>query len=134
MRSSGPQGKDVLEDLFGGLPGDFVAADGAVRDADGGVEQAQIIVDFGDGADRGAGAAAGGLLFDGDGGAEAIDGIDIGAFHLVEELAGVGGERFDVAALALGVDGVEGERGFTGAAEPGDHREASCGGSRRRCF
>ncbi len=43
-------------------------------------------------------------------GAEAVDGIDFRTLHLVEELARVGRERFDVAALALGVDGVEGER------------------------
>ena len=55
-----------------------------------------------------------------DGWRQAIDGIDVGALHLVEELAGVGGERFDVAALALGVDGVEGERGVAGAAQTGD--------------
>ncbi len=48
-------------------------------------------------------------LLDGDGGAEAVDGVDFGPFHLIEELSRVGGERFDVAALAFGVDGVEGE-------------------------
>ena len=41
--------------------------------------------------------------------------VDVGFFHLTEELAGVGGEGLDVAALALGVDGVERERGFAGA-------------------
>ena len=35
----------------------------------------------------------------------------------------VRGQRFDVAALAFGVDGVEGERGLTGAGEAGDDRE-----------
>ena len=88
-----------------------------------GVEQAEVVVDFGDGADGGAGAAGGGLLLDGDGGGEAVDGVDVGALHLVEELAGVGGEGFDVAALAFGVDGVEGERGFAGAGEAGDDGE-----------
>ena len=49
--------------------------------------------------------------------------VDVGALHLVEELAGVGGEGFDVAALALGVDGVEGERGFAGAGKAGNDRQ-----------
>jgi hypothetical protein len=35
-------------------------------------------------------------------------------------LAGVGAEGFDVAALALGVEGVEDEGGFAGAAQAGD--------------
>ncbi len=117
------QRQDLLQDLFGRLARNLDAAGGAVRYADGGVEDAQIIVDFGDGADRGARAAVGGLLFDGDGGAQTVDGIHFGAFHLIEELARVGRERFHVAALALGVDGVEGERGFAGAAQARDHRE-----------
>jgi hypothetical protein len=36
-------------------------------------------------------------------------------------LPGIGGERFDVAALAFGVYGVKRERGFSGAAYAGDH-------------
>src|SRR3712207_7144727 len=34
---------------------------------------------------------------------------DVGLVHLPEELPGVGGQRLDVPALALGVDGVEGQ-------------------------
>jgi hypothetical protein len=96
-------------------------------DADGGIEDAQIIVNFGDGSDGGARAAIRGFLLDGDGGAEAIDGIDFGALHLIEELARVGGEGFDVAALSFGIDGVEGEGGFAGAAESGDDGEGIAG-------
>ena len=123
MRSPGASGGDALDDLVGGLAGDGAAAVGAVRLADGGVEEAEVVVDFGDGADGGAGGAGGGLLLDGDGGGEAVDGVDVGALHLVEELAGVGGEGFDVAALAFGVDGVEGEGGLAGAGEAGDDGE-----------
>src|SRR5207302_10561519 len=65
----------------------------------------------------------GGFLLDGDGGGEAVNGVHVGALHLIEELAGVGGEGFDVAALSFGVDGVEGERGFAGARETGDYGE-----------
>ena len=49
--------------------------------------------------------------------------IEIGLLHHFQELPRIGGERFDVAALALGVDGVEGERGFAGAGEAGEHDE-----------
>ncbi len=94
-----------------------------MRNADGGIEHAQVVVNFRDGADRGTRAAVGGLLFDGNGRAEAIDGIHFGALHLIQELARVRRKRFHVAALALGIDGVECQRGFAGAAEPGDHRE-----------
>ena len=124
---AGAELQDALDDLLGGLAGDGAAAVGAVRRADRGVEQAQVVVDLGDGADGGAWAAAGGLLLDGDGGAKAFDGVDVGALDLVEELAGVGRERFDIAALALGVDGVEGERALAGAGETGDHGERVAG-------
>ena len=101
---------DALDDLFGGLAGDGTTAVGTMRCSDGGVKQAEVVVDFGDGADGGAGAAAGGFLLNGDGGREAFDGVDVGAFDLIEELAGVGREALDVATLAFGVDGVEGGR------------------------
>jgi hypothetical protein len=120
---AGGECRYALDDLFGGLAGDGAAAVGAVGLAYGGVEEAEVVVDFGDGADCGSGASAGGLLLDRDGGGETVDGVDVGALHLIEELAGVGGEGFDVAALAFGVDGVEGEGGFSGAGETGDHGE-----------
>jgi hypothetical protein len=119
--------EDLLQDLLAALARDFDAAGGAVGDADGGVEDAQVIVNFGDGADGGARATVGGFLLDGDGGAEAIDGIDFGALHLIEELTGVGREGFDVAALSFGIDCVEGEGGFAGAAESGDDGEGVAG-------
>ncbi len=124
---AGAELQDALDDLLGGLAGDGAAAVGAMGGADRGVEQAEVVVDLGDGADGGPWAAAGGFLLDGDGRAEAFDGIDVGTLDLVEELAGVGGERFDIAALALGVNGVEGERALAGAGETGDHGERVAG-------
>jgi len=53
--------------------------------------------------------------------------VDIGLRHQLEELAGIGRQRFDIAALAFGIDGVEGEGGFARAAEPGDHRQPVLG-------
>ena len=95
------------------------AGDGAAA----GVEEAEVVVDFGGGGDGGAGVAGLIFLLDGDGGGEAVHVVDVGLFDALEELAGVGGERFDVAALAFGVDGVEGERGFAGARDSADDRE-----------
>jgi hypothetical protein len=91
------------------------AAVRAVRHADGGVEQPEVVVDFRDGADGGARAAAGGLLLDGDGRAQAFDGVNVGPLHLVKELASVGREGLHIAALAFGVDGVKGQGGLARA-------------------
>ena len=57
-------------------------------------------------------------MFDRDGGREAVDLVEVRLLHHLQELAGIGRERFHVTALALGVDGVEGERGFARAREP----------------
>ena len=56
-------------------------------------------------------------------GREAVDVVDVRLLHEPEELAGVGGERLDVAALALGVDRVERERRLPRAGEARDDHQ-----------
>ena len=114
------QFQQLVDDLLRGLLRDGLPADGAVRAADTGPQEAHVVVDLGDGAHGGAGVLAGGLLVDGHRGREAFDEVDVGLVHLAQELPGVGGERFDVAALALGEDRVEGEGGLARAGEPGE--------------
>jgi len=54
---------------------------------------------------------------------EPFNEVDIGALYVAYILAGIGGEGFHEAPLAFGIDGVEGEAGFPGAAESGnDHK------------
>ena len=65
----------------------------------------------------------GGLLLDGDGGRQPVDLIDVGLLHHLQKLARIGGERLHIAALAFGVDGVEGERRFARAGQPREHDE-----------
>jgi len=102
--------------------------------ADVGVEEAEVIVNLGGGGDDGARAGAGAALFDGDGGREALDEVHLRFLHLVEELAGVGGEALDVFALALGVDGVERERRLAAAAEAGDDHQLVARDVQREVF
>jgi len=116
-----------LDDLLGGLGDDFLAADGAVRHADARVEQAQVVVNLGDGAHRRARVVADALLVNGNGGRQPLDLVHVRLFHLAEELPGIGRERLDVAALALGEDGVESQRAFAAAAEAGDHDQLVAG-------
>ena len=56
-------------------------------------------------------------------GREALDEVHVGLVHLAEELARVGRQALDVAALALGVDRVEGEGGLARAGEAGEDHE-----------
>ncbi len=83
-------------------------------------EEAEVIVNFGSGGNGGARVACGIFLPNGHGRSDAGDFVDVGLFHALEKLARVGGEGFDVAALALGVDGVEGQGRFAGAADAAD--------------
>ena len=118
------EGHHAVDDLLDRLPLDRLAAVEAVRLPDPRPQQPQVVVDLGDRADRRARVARGGLLVDRDRRREALDRIDVGLLHLAQELAGVGRQRLDVAALALGVDRVEGEAGLTRAGEPGDDDRA----------
>ena len=91
--------------------------------ADAREQQTQVVVDLGHRADGRARVLARRLLFDGDGGRQAVDVIDIRLLHHLEELARVGAQALDVAALALGIDRVERERGFARARQPREHDE-----------
>ena len=119
----GWDGLNGIDDLLDSLAGDQPATVRTVGTTGAGVEEADVVVDLGDGADGGAGIVACALLVDGDSGAEALDVVDVGLLHAAEELAGVGGEGLHVAALALGVDGVEGEAALAGARDAGDDDE-----------
>ena len=112
--------QDPVDDLLRRLLGDDLAADRAVRMTDARIEQPQVVVDLGDRADRRPGVARGRLLVDGDGRRQPLDEVDVGLVHLTEELAGVGGQRLDVAPLAFREDGVEGQRGLAGARQSGE--------------
>ena len=58
--------QDLVDDLLDGLPLDLPAAGGAVRMADPGEQQTEVVVDLGDGSDRRARVPAGALLVDRD--------------------------------------------------------------------
>ncbi len=117
------QGEQPVDDLLRALPADRLAAFGAVRVTDPGVEQPQVVVDLGDRAHRRTRVAAGRLLVDRDRRREPLDEVDIRLVHLAQELPGVGGQALDVAALPLGEDGVKGEARLTRTGEPGEDDE-----------
>ena len=95
--------------------------------AGAGVEHADEIGECGDAAHRGSRGGRAALLLQGDGGREAVDGVDFGHGELMEEAAGVGRDGFEIAALRLGIEGAEGERGFAGAGDAGEDDEGVAG-------
>ena len=115
------QRQHAVDHLRHGLALDRQAGGRRIGHADAREQQAQVVVDLGDGADGGARILGGGLLLDGDGRRQPVDVVDIGLLHHLQELARVGRQALDVAPLPLGIDGVEGERRLARARQPREH-------------
>src|SRR4051794_8778166 len=113
------QGKDLVDDLLNRLALDRMAV-GAVRMSGTGEQQPEIVVDLGDGPDRRSRVPRRALLVDRDRRRQPVDLVDVGLLHLAEELPGVRTEALDIAALALGVDRVEGKAALSAAGQAGD--------------
>ena len=117
------QAQHLVHHLAHGLRGEWQAVLGAARLADAGEQQAQVVVDLGDGAHRGARIVRGGLLLDGNGRREPFDVVHIRLFHHRQELASVGGERLHIAPLAFRVQGVESKGRLARPRKPRHHHE-----------
>src|SRR5262249_53218306 len=101
--------EQAVDDFRDRLRADRLATPETVRITHAGVEEPQEVMDLRDGAYRRAGISPARLLLDRDGGRESLDRVDIGLLHLLQELARIGRQRFDVASLAFRVQRVEGE-------------------------
>ncbi|KAF1065941.1 MAG: hypothetical protein GAK45_02063 [Pseudomonas citronellolis] len=99
----------------------------ATRNTHAGVQQAQVIVDLGDGAHGRTRVVRGGFLLDGNGRGKTFDGVHIGFFHHRQELPGVGRQRFHIASLAFGIERIEGQRRLARAGQAGDHDQLVTG-------
>ena len=97
---------------------------GTVRHADPREQETEVVVDLGHGPDRRSRVPRRTLLVDRDRRREPVDLVDVGLLHLAEELAGVGAQALDVAALALGVDRVECQARLAGSGQAGDDDQA----------
>ena len=103
------QGGELLGDLFGRLGGNGRSAIRAVGRTHTGKQHAQIIHHLGDGAHGRARIFAHRFLLNGDGRAQAENGVNFGLFHLPQKLPGVGGQAFHVAPLPFSIDGIKGQ-------------------------
>ena len=120
-------GQHLIHHLADGLGGERDGVGRTARLADPGKQQTQVVVDLGDGADGRARVVGGGLLLDGDGRREPLDMIHVRFLHQGEELAGIGGERLHIAALAFGIEGIERQGRFAGTGQAGDHDQLVAG-------
>ncbi|MPM67874.1 hypothetical protein SDC9_114799 [bioreactor metagenome] len=96
---------------------------GAERRTRARIQQAQVIMDLGDRAHRGARVVAGGLLLDADGGRQAFDQVHVRLVEPPQKLARIGRQALHIAPLALGIQRVERQAGLARARQPGDHHQ-----------
>ena len=102
--------QNEIQNLFLRIFHHLLAAEIRISLTRPGIEQTKEIVDFGCGAYGRARVLVRCLLFDGDDGAQSRYLVHIRALQIAQEVAGIGRERFDVAPLSLGKDGVESQR------------------------
>jgi hypothetical protein len=79
----------------------------AVQLADLSEQQADMVGEFGHGADRRARIFDGITLINGNSRWNALDALDLGLVHTLQELPGVGGKAFHIAPLSLRVQRVK---------------------------
>ena len=91
------------------------------------VQHAQRIGDGGDAAHRRARGRCPALLLQRDRGRQAFDGIDFGNTDLFDQPARVRRDGIQIAALRLGKQGAEGQRGFARARNAGEHHQRIAG-------
>ena len=115
------QGADLINHLIDGLRPNRAITLRAVGLPGPAIEKAQIVLNFGDRAHRGAGVMARGFLINRDGGRQALDGINIGLINLAQKLTRISRETLDIAALAFSKDRVERERTLAATAHPREH-------------
>ena len=83
----------------------------------------KVRFEVGHGGDGRAGTFDGGATVDGNAGRDGIQLIDGWSFEALEELSRVGAEAFDETPLALGIEGIEGERRLARAGDTDDADE-----------
>ena len=118
---------DGVDYLLDGLTLNLAATTRAVRVADAGEQESQVVVYLGDGTHSGARVVARSLLVDRNRRTQSLDLVHIGLLHLAEELPRVCGEGFDVPPLPFSIDGIERERTLSGAGHPGDDHQLAAG-------
>ena len=107
-------GHDGVHHLVNRLGCYRLPADGTVRLAYPRKKKSEVVMDLGNSSHGRSGVPVGGLLIDGDGGAQTLDIFHVWFLHLAQELTGIGRQGLHVPALSFGVDRVEGKRRFTG--------------------
>ena len=115
------QRQDGILDLLGRLLQNIRATLVTGGRTEAGHQQPQVIVDLGDRRYGTAWILNAGPLVDTDRRLQTLDQVHIGPLHLVEKLASINRQAFDVLSLTLGIQRVKGQAALARAARPGNH-------------
>ena len=110
-----------VHDLVHRLPADLLPALGTVGCTNPCPKQPQVIVYFCHSAHSRAGILGRSFLINGNSGRQTVNRIHIRLVHLTQELAGVGTQALHIPPLALRIDRVKSQAGFTGTGKAGKH-------------
>ena len=121
------QRQHLIYNLVNGLLLDFPSANRAMGHAYPGIEQTQVVVNFGNRTHGGTGVFRGGFLVNGNGRGKAFDIVHVGLFHLAQKLPRIGGKGFHIAALALCIDGIKSKGRFSRAGKAGENDQLISG-------
>src|SRR5690625_3831853 len=108
-------------DLVGRLWRNSNVAAGTHLGAQANIEQAQKMIDLRHGRNRGFSATTTGSLLNGDGGRDAVNGINIRLAGRLHNTASVGIQRFEIAPLPFVEKNIEGQGRLAGARDTGNH-------------
>ncbi len=115
--------EDRVDNLLHGLPAYLASTIRTVRVADASIQQTQVIIHLRHRPDRRTGVVRRALLVDRDGRGEAIDMINIWLLHFIQELACIGRQGLDIAALSFGKNGIKGQAALARAGKTrNDHQ------------
>ena len=103
------QGFHPVHNLVDGLTGNLLAAFGAVGNAHPSPKQTQIIVNLRNGTHSRPRVFGGGLLINGNGGRQSVNGVHIRLVHLPQKLPGIAGKALHISSLAFRINGIKGK-------------------------
>src|SRR6266404_9162239 len=115
--------EDRVDNLLDGLLAYLAPTLRTVRVADASIQQAQVIIHLRHRPDRRTGVVCRAFLVDRDGRGEAINVINIWLLHFIQELARIGRQGLDIAALSFGKNGIKGQAALARAGKTrNDHQ------------
>ena len=125
--SSLRESQEFLDDMISRVLSNRALAGAAMNPANSSIEKSQVIVDLRNSTDCRAGISSRISLPDGDGRADPLNLSDPGLLEPLEKLPCIGRKGLHVTPLALRIEDVEGQAGFSGTTHPGDDRELVVG-------